>query len=63
MHKVALKECGETEIVCRFFSYTHLINLHRLKLYDMQGNEKFLKYQCINEIAFQGQSQSKILII
>ena len=45
MYKVALKECDETKIMGRFFSYTQLINFYKLKLHDMQGNKKFVKYQ------------------
>ena len=42
-------ERGETKIVYRLFSHTQLINLHELKLHDMQGNEKCVKYQSMND--------------
>ena len=60
MYKVALKECDETKIAGRFFSYSQLINFYKLKLHDMQ---KFVKYQGMNGKAILRQSQSKILII
>ena len=63
MYKVALKECDETKIAGRFFSYTQLINLYKLKLYDMQGNKKFVKCQGMNGKAILRQSQSKMLMI
>ena len=63
MYKVAPKECDETKIAGRFFSYTQLINFYKLKLHDMQGNKKFVKYQGMNGKAILRQSQSKMLII
>ena len=63
MYKVALKECDETKIAGRFFSYTQFIIFYKLKLYDMQGNKKLVKYQGMNGKAILRQIQSKMLII
>ena len=63
MCNVAPKECDETKIAGRFFSYTKLKNVYKLKRHDMQGNKKFVKYQGMNGKAILRQSQSKMLII